>query len=153
MVFKEPIHKIIEWIKNELYFRWPSKMGRDPSRRNQTLYYTYHREKGHTIEECRVFKDHLEQLMKVGHLKEFMVEHEGNAIGQMSGTRGTTLLPPLGIIEVIHASSINTRASQHKGVLNITPQLGMKASDRPEKRLRLNTEPIAFRDDDLEGTS
>lgn len=29
----------------------------------------------------------------------------------------------------------------------------MEASNRLEKRLRLNTEPIAFGDDDLEGTT
>lgn len=42
VVFKEPFHKILEGIKNELYFQWLGKIGRDPSRRNQTLNYTYH---------------------------------------------------------------------------------------------------------------
>jgi len=36
-------------------------------------------------------------------------------MGQMSVTRGKTLLLPLGIIEVIHAASINTKASRRKG--------------------------------------
>ena len=26
-MFKEPIHRIIDWIKNEPYFRLPNKMG------------------------------------------------------------------------------------------------------------------------------
>lgn len=30
--FKEPVHQIVERIKNEPYFRWPSKMEGDPSR-------------------------------------------------------------------------------------------------------------------------
>ena len=34
MAFKEPVHKIVDRIKNELFFRWPKKMGGDPSRRN-----------------------------------------------------------------------------------------------------------------------
>ena len=59
VAFKEPVHKIVDRIKNEPYFRWPNKMGEDPSRRNQNLYYTYHRDKGHTTEQCRVLKDHL----------------------------------------------------------------------------------------------
>ena len=50
VAFKEPVHKIIDRIKNESFFRWPNKMGGDPSRRNQNLYYTYHRDKGHTTE-------------------------------------------------------------------------------------------------------
>lgn len=38
-------------------------------------------EKRDTTKQCRVFKDHLEQLVKFGHLKEFMVVPEGNAAG------------------------------------------------------------------------
>ncbi|XP_030939829.1 uncharacterized protein LOC115964708 [Quercus lobata] len=50
VAFREPVHKIIDWIKNESFFRWLNKIGGDLSRRNQNLYCTYHREKGHTIE-------------------------------------------------------------------------------------------------------
>ena len=59
VVFKEPVHKILDRIKNESFFRWPNKMGGDPSQRNQNLYCTYHRDKGHTTEQCLVLKDHL----------------------------------------------------------------------------------------------
>ena len=50
MACKEPVHRIVDKIKNEPYFKWSNKMGGDPSRRNQNLYCTYHRDKGHTIE-------------------------------------------------------------------------------------------------------
>ena len=50
VTFKELVHKIVNRIKNEPYFRWPNKMGGDLSRRNQNLYCTYHRDKGHTTE-------------------------------------------------------------------------------------------------------
>ena len=36
-VFQEPVHQILDKIKNELYFRWPNKMGGDPTKRNQSL--------------------------------------------------------------------------------------------------------------------
>ena len=52
--------------------------GGDPFRRNQNLYCTYHKDKGHTTEQCWVLKDHLGQLVKVGYLKEF----EGGFRGQ-----------------------------------------------------------------------
>ena len=74
VVFKEPVHKILERIRNEPFFRWPNKMGGDPSRRNQNLYCIYHRDKGHTTEQCRVLKDHLGQLVRAGHLKEFVAD-------------------------------------------------------------------------------
>ena len=74
MAFVVSVHKIVDWIKNESFFRWSSKMGGDLSRRNQNLYCTYHRDKGHTIEQCWVLKDHLGQLVKTGYLKEFVVD-------------------------------------------------------------------------------
>ena len=108
VAFKEPVHKIVDRIKNEPFFRWPNKMGRDPSRRNQNLYCTYHRDKGHTIEQCRVLKDHLGQLVKAGHLKEFMVEPGNRGPGLGAQQKGNPIPSPLGIIEVIHTVPGNT---------------------------------------------
>ena len=74
VAFKELVHKILDRIKNESFFKWPNKIGGDPSWRNQNLYCTYHRDKGHTTEQCWVLKDHLGQLVKAGYLKEFVVD-------------------------------------------------------------------------------
>ena len=114
VAFKEPVHKIVDWIKNEPFFRWSSKMGGDPSRRNQNLYCTYHRDKGHTTEQCQVLKDHLGQLVKVGHLKEFVLELGNRGLWLGAQQRGNLVPLPLGIIEVIHAvpgskSAVRTR--------------------------------------------
>ena len=54
MVFREPIHKVLEKIKNEPYFKWPNKMGEDPMRCNQSLHCQYHQERRHTTEDCRI---------------------------------------------------------------------------------------------------
>ena len=34
VAFKELVHKIVNRIKNESYFRWPNKIGGNLSRRN-----------------------------------------------------------------------------------------------------------------------
>ncbi|XP_075655703.1 uncharacterized protein LOC142625848 [Castanea sativa] len=136
--FKEPVHRIIDRIKNEPYFRRTNKMAGDPSRRNQNLYCSYHRDKGHTTEQCRVLKDHLEQLVKAGHLKEFLVETGSQETGQAERLHRNLLPPPLGVIEVIHV------APMAKGSISEQP---------PGKRPRYNRQPIAFDDDDLEGTT
>ncbi|XP_075640287.1 uncharacterized protein LOC142612041 [Castanea sativa] len=34
VAFKESVHRIVDRIKNEPYFKWPNKMAGDPSRRN-----------------------------------------------------------------------------------------------------------------------
>ena len=81
MAFKELMHKIIDRIKNKPFFKWPNKMGGDISQRNQNLYCTYHRDKGHTTKQCQVLKDHLGQLVKAGYLKEFMVDSRNRGTG------------------------------------------------------------------------
>ena len=74
VTFKEPVHRIVDRIRNESYFQWPNKMRGDLSKRNQNLYCTCHRDRGHTTELCQVLKDHLGQLVKAGYLKEFVVD-------------------------------------------------------------------------------
>ena len=62
-VFQDPIHQVLEKIKNESFFKWPNKMAGDPMKCNQNLYCQYHQESGHTTEDCRNFRNHLDQLV------------------------------------------------------------------------------------------
>ena len=70
--FKKPVHQILEKIKSEPYFKWPNKMGGDSTKRNQSLYCQYHQDHGHTTKDCRILCDYLEQLVKVGKLKQYV---------------------------------------------------------------------------------
>ena len=97
--------------------RW----GPNPSRRNHNLYCTYHRDKGHTTEQCRVLKDHSKQLVKAGYLKEFMVDLRNQEAGQGTRPRGNPLPPLVGVIKVIHAASRGTMVSKRRGVLTMVP--------------------------------
>ncbi|GFY94695.1 hypothetical protein Acr_10g0000800 [Actinidia rufa] len=58
----------------------PEPMGGNPKRRNQRWKCSYHGEKGHKIENCRALKAFLEQLVRDGHLKEF-VDNEKTRAG------------------------------------------------------------------------
>ena len=44
IVFREPVHQVLEKIKNEPFFKWPNKIAGDPAKRNQNLYFHYHQE-------------------------------------------------------------------------------------------------------------
>ena len=121
VMFKELVHRIVDRIKNEPYFRWPNKMGGDALRRNQNMYCIYHRDKGHTTEQCRVLKDHLEQLVKAGYLKEFIMDPRNQEVGLGTRSWGNPLPPPLGMIKVIHTVSRGTRVSKRRGVLAVVP--------------------------------
>ena len=92
-----------------------------------------------------MLKDHLEQLVKSGHLKEFVVGQEGVSAGQGSRNQSNNTLPaPLGIIEVIHATSMGISVSRQKGVLSVVTPPEANATNRPEKRLRRTSIPIIF---------
>ena len=73
-LYKESVYPIVEKIKSEPYFQWPKKMSGDVSRRNQNLFYFYHRDKGHTTKDYQTLKDHPGQLKKLGYLKEFIAQ-------------------------------------------------------------------------------
>ena len=62
-VFREPVHQVLEKIKNEPFFKWPNKMVENPEKRNRNLCCQYHRDHGHTTEDCRSLWDHLDQLV------------------------------------------------------------------------------------------
>ena len=151
VAFKESVHKIVDQIKNEPYFRWPNKIGGNPSRRNQSLYCTYHRDKGHTTEQCWVLKDHFRQLVKAEYLKEFVVDSGHQVAEQGVARRGNPLPPPLGVIEVIHAVPQGSTMTR-KGVLTIAPIGGCTIKQPPEKKVRTDRKLIPFGDEDLKGT-
>ncbi|XP_023920676.1 uncharacterized protein LOC112032147 [Quercus suber] len=52
-VFQEPIHRVLAKIESEPYFRWPNKMVGESTKCNQNLYCQYHRDHGHTTENCK----------------------------------------------------------------------------------------------------
>ena len=152
MTFKELVHRILDWIKHEPYFRWPNNMGGDPARRNQSLYYIYHRDKGYTTEQCRVLKDHLEQQVKAGHLKDFMLDLGDRVVRKDTRQRGNPLPSPIRVIEVIHVALEKLILGRRKGVLTMVPVEGNLDLQSPGKKMKFAREPISFNDDDLEGT-
>ncbi|XP_050252479.1 uncharacterized protein LOC126698954 [Quercus robur] len=71
-VFREPLHKILEKVKNKPFFQWLSRMAGDPAKRNQNLYCVYHQETGHATDDCRNLKNHLDQLVREGKLRHLL---------------------------------------------------------------------------------
>ena len=61
-VFREPVHQVLEKIKDEPFFKRPNKMMGNPEKCNHNLYCQYHQDHGHTTEDCRSLWDHLDQL-------------------------------------------------------------------------------------------
>ena len=83
-VFQEPVHQVLEKVKNESFFKWPNKMMGNPEKRNRNLYCQYHRDHGHTTENCRTLWDHLDQLVREGKLKQLL--HHSSSLGGQADT-------------------------------------------------------------------
>ncbi|XP_065631610.1 uncharacterized protein LOC136068414 [Quercus suber] len=77
IMFREPVHQVLEKIKNEPFFKLSNKMIGNPERRNHNLYCQYHQDHGHTTEDCRSLWDHLDQLVCEGKLKQFWHHSSG----------------------------------------------------------------------------
>ncbi|XP_030933703.1 uncharacterized protein LOC115959451 [Quercus lobata] len=101
-VFREPVHQVLEKVKNEPFFKWSNKMVGKPLRRNQNLYCQYHQDQGHTTKDCRNLWDHLDQLVQEGKLKH-LLHHTSSRVGQTNSEhrRDDSSRPPLGMINVI----------------------------------------------------
>ena len=59
-IFWEPVHQVLEKVKNEFFFKWPNKMVGNSEKWNRNLYCQYYRDHGHTTEDCRSLWDHLD---------------------------------------------------------------------------------------------
>ena len=80
-------------------------MGGDPIKHNQGLYCQYHQDRGHTTKGCRTLRDYLEQLVKIGKLRQFL--HQPSGHGSLVGSthqQENPLRPSLGTINVILAA-------------------------------------------------
>ncbi|XP_065631660.1 uncharacterized protein LOC136068440 [Quercus suber] len=135
-VFKEPVHQVLEKIKNESFFRWPSKMVGNPKRRNHNLYCQYHQDHGHATEDYRSLWDHLDQLVREGKLRHLLHHSSGQGGQENSESEKRDFAkPPLGIINVIFAAPGRTgswptkvmsvaRLPPHDDALVVTLKIG-----------------------------
>ncbi|XP_075649792.1 uncharacterized protein LOC142620278 [Castanea sativa] len=156
-LFKEPMHHILDKIRNEPYFRPPNKMSGNACTRNQNLHCHYHQDKGHTTEECRTLRDHLNQLAKAGKINHFLYRPDGQVGHQ--GTRmyyGNTPQPALGTINVILAQSIKEVGDPSR-IMSVHSSFGneiMEGNNQLAKRMRFSATPVlGFSEEDKEGTS
>ena len=152
VVFREPVQKILEKVRNEPFFKWPNKMVGDPMYLNQNLYCHYHQDHGHTIEDCRNLWDHLEQLVREGRLKH-LLHHSSGRRGQSSSVfQGNAApKPPLGTINVIFAASGRTGSCPSR-IMSVS-FYSDKNPNSMSKRIKTNVPLVlSFSDADKQGT-
>ena len=142
------MHQVLEKVKNESFFKWPNKMMGNPEKRNRNLYCQYHRDHGHTPEDCRSLWDHLDQLVREGKLKQ-LLHHSSGLGGQTTSRpeRENPSRPPLGTINVIFAVPGKTGSCSSR-VISVA-HLPSKDTSREPKRARLERPLVmGFSDED-----
>ena len=151
-VFQEPMHQVLEKIKNEPFFRWPNKMVGNPEKQNRNPYCQYHRDYGHTTEDCRSLWDHLDQLVREGKLKQLL--HHSNGLGgrvNSGSQREIPSVPPLRTINVIFAALGRTGSCPSR-VMSVA-RLSSEDTSHEPKRARVERPLVmGFSDEDKVGT-
>ena len=146
------MHQVLEKVKNEFFFKWPNKMMGNPDKRNRNLYSQYHRNHGHTTEDCRSLWDHLDQLVREGKLKQLL--HHSSSLGGQTGTqpeRENPSGPPLGTINVIFTAPGRMGSCPFR-VMSVA-RLSSEDSSHEPKRARLDRPLVmGFLDEDKIGT-
>ena len=99
-----------------------------------------------------MLKDHLEQLVSVGYLKMSVAGPRNQEAEQGTRPWGNPFPLLLGVIEVIHATSRGTLVTRKRRALAVVPVEGCQDEQPSKKDLKFTWEPIAFNDDNLEGT-
>ncbi|XP_050259063.1 uncharacterized protein LOC126704069 [Quercus robur] len=126
-------------------------MAGDPSKRNQNLYCAYHQEPGHTTDDCRNLKNHLDRLVREGKLRHLLHRPEGWQEQSNIKIRQGTLRPPIGTINVILAAPGRTGSSPFR-VMSVSRFL-TEPDKRESKRAKVSATPlIGFSEEDKQGT-
>ena len=120
----------------------------NPEKRNRNLYCQYHRDHGHTTEDCRSLWDHLDQLAREGKLKQLL--HHTSGLGGQTTSRSEREIPPrppLGTIIVIFVAPGKTGSCPSR-VMFVTCMPSEDTSREP-KRARLERPLVlGFSDED-----
>ena len=125
-------------------------MGGDPASRESKPFCAYHRERGHLTENCRNYKAFLEELVRNGHLHQFVDDTKH----QKQRDHIPKPKAPIGVIDLIHSHAwadylrTETRTAAH---LREVFQVCEGVTPAPKRLKKETTEEIIFTDHDLEG--
>ena len=121
-------------------------------RHNQNLYCNYHKDHGHTTEDCRNLWDHLDQLVREEKLKQ-LLHHSSGRVSQVgSELRGdASSRLPLGTINIIFAAPGRTRSCPSR-VMSVSRCSAEESSSMPKRAKMGIPLVLGFSDEDKVGS-
>ena len=64
--------KVLREVQHEKFLRWPSQMKTDPTKRDNTKYYEFHRDHRHRTDDCIQLMKEIEYLIRWGYLRRYI---------------------------------------------------------------------------------
>ncbi|KAL0418419.1 UNVERIFIED_CONTAM: hypothetical protein Sradi_1255400 [Sesamum radiatum] len=136
-----------------LIHQWPKKMKDNPKRVKSEKYCRFHRDKGHTTEECHHLMNEIEKLIQCGYLKEYINQGPSRQPQDSisAQTRNTDNLPTAGVIAVISgdptgADSANARKALAQATMGNHWQAPIQVYNVNSE----NQEEISFNSQDMD---
>ena len=64
--------KVLMEIKHKPYVKWPAKIKSDREKRDKSKFCYFHKDHGHRTQDCISLRDHIEALIRKGHLQDYV---------------------------------------------------------------------------------
>ncbi|XP_056695055.1 uncharacterized protein [Spinacia oleracea] len=74
-----PRREIFNLHKDDEKWKLPDKLRSNPRHRNKNKWCEFHDDFGHTTEECNSLKDNIEDLIRRGYLKSYLLDHRAES--------------------------------------------------------------------------
>ena len=87
------VSQVLREVRDEQFLRWPTQMKSDPTTRDNTKYYEFHRDYGHCTDNCIQLKREIEYLIRHGYLRCF-ISPESQTQRQAQNQTPTQQPPP-----------------------------------------------------------
>lgn len=99
--------KLLHFIRNLPGFKWAGTIRSNPAKRDRNKKCAYHKDHGHTTEACRSLHYLVENLLRAGHLKEYVrATPKGEESSRGQGSR-TPSAPIRAVINYIHGRPLD----------------------------------------------
>uniref|UniRef100_A0A2N9J8F1 Uncharacterized protein n=2 Tax=Fagus sylvatica TaxID=28930 RepID=A0A2N9J8F1_FAGSY len=136
--------------------KWPGKLRSDPTKRSKDLYCRFHRDHGHTTEDCFALKQQIEALIRQGKLGKFVrqdkpeVRHEPRPPRQDENKDRQEDRPRdiIGEIRTIVGGLASGGASRSSRKAYARQAHNILVTQRSRKSLKMDDQVISFSEDD-----
>uniref|UniRef100_A0A2N9HFP5 RNA-directed DNA polymerase n=1 Tax=Fagus sylvatica TaxID=28930 RepID=A0A2N9HFP5_FAGSY len=150
------IDQVLLQIQDSPDIKWPGKLRSDPTKRSKDLYCRFHRDHGHTTEDCFALKQQIEALIRQGKLGKFVrqdkpeVRHEPRPPRQDENKDRQEDRPRdiIGEIRTIVGGLASGGASRSSRKAYARQAHNILVTQRSRKSLKMDDQVISFSEDD-----